>query len=76
MSTNKLVTYRVVERICQEETKSKKQNKQQKEATVEAKTDCSVKVVVTEKSRVFVKKLLNKVVELKKHNERKISQFR
>ena len=49
---------------------------QEKEINIHRKSDCSVKVVITEECKRFVRKLLNDVAELKEHNTRKISQFR
>ena len=48
---------------------------QEKEINIYRKSHCSMKVVITEKSKKFIRKLLNDVVELKEHNTRKILQF-
>ena len=48
---------------------------QEKEINIHRKSHCSMKVVITEKSKKFIRKLLNDVVELKEHNTRKILQF-
>ena len=45
-----------------------------KKPSAAAKTYHSCKGLITEKSRIFVKKLFNEISELK-HNEQQISQF-
>ena len=49
---------------------------QEEEINIHRKSHCSVKVVITEKSKKFIRKLLNDVAELKEQNTRKISHFR
>ena len=48
---------------------------QEKEINIQTKSYRSVKVVLTEKSKKFIRKLLNDVAELKEHNTGKILQF-
>ena len=57
-------------------TKTTKVGGAQKDATVDTKTYCSVKLVLTNKKKKFIEKLLNELTTLKEHNARKISQFR
>ena len=75
-STDSLITYK--EWQSQPVTKNKSSKNvsvQEKEINIQTKSYGSVKVVITEKSKKFIRKLLN-VAELKEHNTREISQFR
>ena len=45
---------------------------QEKEINVQTKSYCCAKVVITEKSKKFICKLLNDVAQLKEHNTHKI----
>ena len=75
-SADSLITYK--EWQSQPVTKNKSSKNvsvQEKEINIQTKSYGSVKVVITEKSKKFIRKLLN-VAELKEHNTREISQFR
>ena len=48
---------------------------QEKEINILTKSYRSVKVVITDKSKKFICKLLNDVAKLKEHNTLKILQF-
>ena len=45
---------------------------QEKEINIQTESYRSVKVVITEKSKKFIRKSLNDVAELKEHNKHKI----
>ena len=48
----------------------------QKDVTVDTKTYRSVKLVLTNKKKKFIEKLVNELTTLKEHNAGNISQFR
>ena len=77
-STDFLITYKVWQSQPVTKNKSSKNvSVQEKEINIQKKSYCSVKVVIAEKSKKFMCKLLNDVVtELKEHNTHKILQFR
>ena len=54
---------------------SKNMSVKEKEINIQTKSYCSAKVVVTEKSKKFIRMLLNNVAVLKEHNPLKISRF-